>query len=82
MTTVELKLRLPDALAKDAAQMGLLVPEQLEALLRDAVRQRRLALLAEARRRIAAAGIEPMSQEEIQAEVDAHRTEARAAASN
>lgn len=78
MTMLELKLNLPDQLAKDAAQMGLLKPDSLQMLLREAVRKRRIAQLAEARERVAAAGIEPMTPEEIQEEIDAYRAEQRA----
>ena len=46
MTTFELKLTLPDRLAKDAAQMGLFESESLQSLLREAVRSRRIAQLA------------------------------------
>lgn len=77
MTTLELKLNLPDRLAQDAAQMGLLSPDSLEMLLREAVRTHRIAQLALARQRIAEAGIAPMSLEEIQEEVDAVRAERR-----
>lgn len=77
MTTLELKLNLPDRLAQDAAQMGLLDPDSLQTLLREAVRNRRIAQLALARQRIAEAGIAPISLEEIQAEVDAYRAERR-----
>lgn len=80
MTTLELTLNLPDRLAQDAAQMGLLEPESMQSLLREAVRNRRIAQLAEAaeaRRRVAAAGIPPMSLDEIQAEVVAYRAESR-----
>ena len=73
MTTLEFKLDLPDRLVQDAARLGLLEPETLRTLLREAVRSRRLAQLAQARQRVAAAGIEPMSADEILAEVDAHR---------
>ena len=79
MTTLELTLTLPDRLAKDAAQMGLLESESIQALLREAVRTRRIAQLALSRQRVAEAGIAPMSLEEIQAEVDAHRVERRQA---
>ena len=70
MTTLELKLNLPDRLAQDAAQMGLLDPDSLQTMLREAVRSRRIAQLALARQRVAEAGIAPMSLEEIQAEVN------------
>ncbi len=80
MTTLELRLDLPDLLARDAAQMGLLEPNSLQSLLREAVRSRRVEKLAEARNRVAAAGIPPLSLDEIQAEVDAYRSENRAPA--
>ena len=77
MTTLELKLNLPDHLAQDATRMGLLEPDSLQTLLREAVRNRRIAQLALARQRIAEAGIAPISLEEIQVEVDAYRAERR-----
>ena len=77
MTTLELKLNLPDRLAQDAAQMGLLDSESLQTLLREAVRNRRITQLALARQRVAEAGIAPMSLDVIQEEVDAYRTERR-----
>lgn len=80
MTTLELKLNLPDRLVRDAKQMGLLEPDNLQTLLREAVRNRRITQLAEARKRVAAAGIPPMSLDEIQAEVDAYRAEHRSQA--
>jgi hypothetical protein len=81
MTSVELRLNLPDRLAQDAVKMGLLEPENLQTLLREAVRSRRIAQLATARQRVADAGITAMSLEEIQAEVDAERAERRGLAS-
>ena len=73
MTTLELTLNLPDRLAQDAAQMGLLDPESLQTLLTEAVRSRRIAKLALARQRVSEAGIPPFSLDEIQEEVDAIR---------
>ena len=75
MTTLQVKLELPDPLAKEAATMGLLEPQALQALLRKAVRNRRVARLTEARHKIAAAGIPPLTMEEIQAEIEADRAE-------
>ncbi len=77
MTTLELKVNLPDNLAQEAARMGLLDPESLQSLLREAVRNRRIAHLAEARQRVAAAGIAPLTMEEIQSEIEADRAERR-----
>jgi len=77
MTILELKVELPDRLARDAARMGLLSPDSLQTLLREAVRRRRVAQLTLARQRVAEAGIEPMSLDEIQTEVDALRAQRR-----
>lgn len=78
MTMLQVKLDLPDTLAKEASSLGLLEPQALQALLREAVRKRRLARLAEARQKIAAAGVPPLSMEEIEAEIEADRAERRA----
>lgn len=77
MTTLQVKLELPDGLAKEASNLGLLEPQALQTMLREAVRRRRIARLTEARERIAAAGVPPLTMEEIQAEIEADRTERR-----
>lgn len=77
MTLLQVKLDLPDGLAKEANNLGLLEPQALQTMLRDAVRRRRIARLTEARERIAAAGIPPLTMEEIQAEIEADRAERR-----
>jgi hypothetical protein len=80
MTTLQLKLELPDALAAEAQAAGLLAPEQLERMVREALRARRVEKLAAAREVLAASPLPPMTPEEIQAEIDAYRAEARRAA--
>ena len=80
MTTLELKLNQPDQLAKDVVRMGLASPDSLQSLLREAVRNQRLAGLAEARKRIAAANIPTLSMEKIEAEIAADRSERRSTA--
>ena len=77
MTRLDIKLELPDNLAKQAKEAGLLEPKALQSMLREAVRNRRIARLAEARNKVAAAGIAPISMEEIQAEIEADRAERR-----
>ena len=76
----KIQIELPDAVAKAAQEAGLLTAPALERLLADALRRRDAgdALLAIADR-VAAAGIEPMSMEEIDAEVKAYRAERRRA---
>ena len=80
MTKLQVKLELPDPLAKEAESMGLLKPKTLQDLLREAVRKRHIAQFTEVRRKIAEAGIPPMTTEEIQAEIKAYRDERRRAA--
>lgn len=78
-TTVEVKLDLPDALAQEVTRMGLLEPDALQAMLREAVRARRIERLTEARKRIAAAGVPPLTMEANHAQIRADRAERRAA---
>lgn len=77
MTTLQVKLDLPDSLAKEANNMGLLEPQALQTMLREAVRRHHITRLTDARERIAATGIPPLTMEEIQAEIEADRAERR-----
>jgi len=70
---VQLTLNISDGLAQAARQAGLLKSEAIEHLLREAVRQQDRERFFEAADQLAAAGIPPMSLEEIQAEVNAVR---------
>ena len=76
MTTIQIEL--PDATAQAARDAGLLTPQALARLLNDAIKRQQAAdsLLAIADR-VAAAGIAPMSMEEINAEVKASQAERR-----
>ncbi len=78
MTTV--KIELPDQLVREAKRAGLLAPETIEKLLRERLRAERVERLREARRKLATEPLEPMTPEEIQAEIDAYRAEQRRAA--
>lgn len=73
MTTLELKLNLPDRLAREAQAAGLLTPEALAQLLKDAMRRRAGQALLAGAARATAAGSQPLSMKEIQAEVNAVR---------
>lgn len=79
MTTIQIEL--PEATAQAARAAGLLTPQALARLLDEALKRReaadRLLSIAD---RIAAAGIPPMTEEEIDAEVKAARAERRARA--
>jgi hypothetical protein len=73
MTTLEVKLDLPESLAKEAQQAGLLTSKAIERLLRDAMRRRAAQSLLAGAARATRAGNKPLSMEEIQVEVDAVR---------
>lgn len=77
MTTLEIKL--PDTLAKEAQAAGLLTPEALETMLRERLRERRVAELRGALGQITSADEAPLTMEEIQAEIEAYRQERRRA---
>ena len=77
---MELTVNLPDPLAKEAKAAGLLAPQAIEKLLREAIeRRKQIDAFFATVERLRAASIPPMSEEEIQAEVDALRAERRAA---
>ena len=73
MTTLELKLNLPDRLARDAQAAGLLTSEALSDLLKDAMRRRAAQALLAGAERASKAGSKPLPMDEIQAEVNAVR---------
>ena len=73
-----IQIELPEATAKAARDARLLTPQALDRLLTDAIKRRRAAdSLLSIADRVAAAGIEPMSMEEVDAEVKAVRAERR-----
>lgn len=80
MKTLQVKLELPDPLAAEAQAAGLLAPEQLERMLREALRAKRVEKLAAVRDVLITNPLPPMTPEEIQAEIDAYRAEVRRAA--
>lgn len=79
MTTLEVKLELPDSLAREARQAGLLTPQALETMLRERLRAQRVTELREAVKQMVSAGDAPMTMEEIEAEIQAYRKERRRA---
>ena len=77
MTQLELKLALPDNLAREAEAAGLLTPEAIERLLREEVRRRRVDRLFKAADRLAALDIPTLTEAEVEAEIRAARAERR-----
>lgn len=74
----ELVVKLPDDLAQRARNAGLLSDAAIQRLLEEAVRREAAGRLLQVADRLHEAGIEPMTEDEIQAEIDAVRAERRA----
>ena len=72
---LEIKLKLPGSLAREAQASGLLTSQALETLLREEVRRRRVAQLFEASDRLAS--LSPLTEAEVEAEIQAARAERR-----
>lgn len=79
MTTLEVKLTLPDPLAAEAKAAGLLSPQELERLVREALQARKVQALAAARTKLASNPLPPLTTDEIQDEIDAYRNSSRRA---
>ena len=75
MTT--LTIELPDELAAEARNRGLLVPEAVEAMIRERLRASAATELLEAADQLAAAEFPSLTMAEIQKEVKAVRRERR-----
>ena len=76
MTNIQIEL--PEATVQAARAAGLLTPQALDRLLTDALKRQQAAdALLSIADRVAAAGIAPMSMEEINAELKAARAERR-----
>jgi Arc/MetJ family transcription regulator len=75
MTRIQIVL--PDQLAEEAQNAGLLKPDAIETMLRESLRRRAVDELFEAMDRMAAANFPPMTLDEIQQEVNAVRAQRR-----
>ena len=78
MATLELTVTLPERLAREAEAAGLLQPEALERLLRDAIRRRQQEQLFAAADRLAGLDVPALTEAEVNAEIQAARLERRA----
>ena len=77
MTTLEVKLKLPDNLASRAQAAGLLNSEAIGKLLADALRSNAFDEFLSTAEPVEAAGVAPLSPEEIEAEIKVYRAERR-----
>lgn len=74
---LELRLTLPDSLAREAEAKGLLTPQALESLLRAELQRGHVNQLFQAADRLAT--LPPLTEAEVDAEIQAVRAEKRAA---
>ena len=78
MANLELTVTMPEAVAKEAQAVGLLQPEALERLFRDAIRRRQQEQLFSAADRLAALDLPPLTETELNAEIEAAGKERQA----
>jgi hypothetical protein len=77
--SITIQLDLPEELVRDARNFGLLEAKRMTAMLAEEVRRRRAGLeLEEMLDKVRSAPGEPMTMEEINAEIKAARAERRA----
>jgi hypothetical protein len=78
MTTLEVKLNLPDQVALEAQRAGLLSDQAIGRLIEEAVRREAGKRLLDAMQRLRAANVPPLTEEEIAEEVAAVRAARKA----
>lgn len=79
MTTVELKLNLPDEIAQEAERAGLLSEAAVTRLIEEAIQREAGKKLLDAMQRLRAANVPALTEEDIAEEVKAVRAARRAA---
>jgi hypothetical protein len=73
MASIEIKLALPDALAREAEARGLLRPQAVERLISEEIRRGRVDRLFEAADRLAALPVPQLTEDELTSELEAAR---------
>jgi len=71
--TFDIKIDLPENILKEAREAGLLQPAEIERLLREELRRRRVDELFATADNLAALDLPPLSEEELEAEIAAAR---------
>jgi hypothetical protein len=74
---LEIKLRLPGDVAREAEASGLLSAESLESLLREELRRRRVDHLFDMADRLAALSLPSLTEAELNSEIQAARAQRR-----
>lgn len=78
MTTLEVKLDLPDRLAREAQAAGLLTPKALREMVKDAMQRRAAQTLLAGAARASATDSKPLSMKRIQSEINIVRSARKA----
>jgi 5'-deoxynucleotidase YfbR-like HD superfamily hydrolase len=78
MAKLEFTVTLPENVAREAEAIGLLQPEALERLFREAIRRRQQEQLFAAADRLAGLDLPALTESEVAAEIEAARSERRA----
>jgi hypothetical protein len=73
MTTLEVKLNLPDQIAQEAKRAGLLNGRAIERLIEEAVHREAGKKLLDAMQRLREANVPPLTEEAIAADIKAAR---------
>lgn len=76
---LDVTLTLPDTIAREAAARGVLTSETLESLITAEVQRRRVEQFFVAADRLATLPMPPLTEAEVEAEIQAVRSERRAA---
>lgn len=74
MTTLEVKLNLPDQVAQEAKRAGLLTGRAIERLIEEAVKREAGKKLLDAMQRLRDANVPPLAEDDIAAEIKAAHT--------
>jgi hypothetical protein len=77
MSNVDIKITLPDGLVREAEANGLLKPQAIEDMLRAEIRRRRVNGLFDAADRLADVETPALTQDEVEAEIQALRKSKR-----
>ena len=75
---LDVRLTLTDSLAREAKASGLLEPGSLETLLLSELKRRRVDRLFDAADRLASLPLPPLTEEEVESEIQAVRAQRRA----
>ena len=78
MTILDITLSLPDEMAQEATEQGLLTPEAIQHLIRAELGRRKHQRLREIMDKLAALDVPPLTNDELNEEIRAARAERRA----